>query len=286
MIDVHAHINQLNFPLTGSTKTFEHIISGAKKAGVQHIISVSESIHDAPDILSLARDSNGFIWPAVGLHPVQPLSKEDQRERSVSLQDLELFEPLLKDAIIKDEICCVGEVGLDFSLHIISKNEHNSSEASEEHLKDIQRQVFRRQVMVAIDADLPLNVHSRSAGHHALTILYECGAKRVIMHAFDGKVSYAKKAVEAGLKISYFFSVPPSIVRSPQKQALVAAVSLTHLLLESDSPALGPERGVDNEPANILIAAKEIARIKNVTVEDVVGSLKYHGAKRLKFYIV
>lgn len=64
--------------------------------------------------------------------------------------------------------------------------------------------------------------------------------------------------------------MPPSIVRSPEKQALVAALPLSHLLLESDSPALGPEKGVDNEPANIALAAAEIARIKNVPLQQVV----------------
>ncbi|KAL0078013.1 putative deoxyribonuclease TATDN3-like protein [Phycomyces blakesleeanus] len=273
MIDVHAHIQSINFPEESLSK----MVDLAREAGVTQIVSVSESVFDALDVLNVARTSNGLIWPGLGLHPVQPLSKEDNQPRSVTLKDLEEFEPILQQSISAKEICCIGEIGLDFSLHILAKNTHNPSTLSEDELKNIQRQVFKRQVEMAIDADLTVNVHSRSAGHHALAILYECNAKRVIMHAFDGKVSYAKKAVEAG----YYFSVPPSIVRSPEKQNLVAALPLSHLLLESDSPALGPQKNVDNTPANILLAAMEIARIKKVDVEQVIKTTTDNAIKLL-----
>jgi TatD DNase family protein len=80
----------------------------------------------------------------------------------------------------------------------------------------------------------------------------------VVLHAFDGSVKVAKKAIAAG----YFFSVPPSTCRSPGFQNLVKAVPLELLLLESDAPALSPVIGERNEPANITISCAEIARIK------------------------
>ncbi|ORZ01687.1 putative deoxyribonuclease tatdn3 [Syncephalastrum racemosum] len=262
-MDVHAHITTDNFPTRADPPriTLEAILEHAKEAGVRHIVSVTESERDVEPILGLARDTDGFILPAVGLHPVQAVK---DGERSVTLDDWTRFEPLLQKAIQERTIVCVGEIGLDFSRHIITGNPCN--EDPEDQLRDTQRHVFRRQVQLAIEADLPVNVHSRSAGHHALEILYELNAKRVIMHAFDGKLSYAKKAVEHG----FYFSVPPSTVRSPQKQNMVAALPLSHLLLESDAPALGPEKGVDNEPANIMISAQEIARIKQISVEQVI----------------
>jgi TatD DNase family protein len=85
------------------------------------------------------------------------------------------------------------------------------------------------------------------------------------MHAFDGKISAARAAVEAG----YYFSIPPSVVRSRQKQKLVRHLPLSALLAETDSPVLGPDAGTRNEPANLAVALAAIAEIKGVTVEAV-----------------
>ena len=114
---------------------------------------------------------------------------------------------------------------------------------------------------LAKELDLPLNVHSRSAGRHAVTLLLECNAVKVQMHAFDGKTSAALPALEAG----YFFSIPPSVVRSRQKQKLVKNLPLSNLLVESDSPVLGPDPNQRNEPVNVAISIKAIAELKNIS---------------------
>ncbi len=85
------------------------------------------------------------------------------------------------------------------------------------------------------------------------------------MHAFDGKAGHALRGAEAG----YVFSVPPSIVRSPQKRKLVRALPLEALALETDSPVLGPEAGVRNEPANVALSVAAIAEIKGVPEAEV-----------------
>lgn len=89
------------------------------------------------------------------------------------------------------------------------------------------------------------------------------------MHAFDGKTSAALKAVEAG----YFFSIPPSVIRSRQKHKLVRQLPISCLLIESDSPVLGPLPQERNEPANIWVAIKAIAQIKAIAEEEVVAAV-------------
>jgi TatD DNase family protein len=119
------------------------------------------------------------------------------------------------------------------------------------------------------ELDLPLNVHSRSAGRPAVAALLGYGAARVQLHAFDGRYGAAMPAVEAG----YFFSVPPSIIRSEQKRKLVRQLPLTSLLVETDSPVLGPDPRARNEPANAVIAVKTIAELKRVSEAEVVEAV-------------
>jgi len=106
-------------------------------------------------------------------------------------------------------------------------------------------------------------------------MLMELGAERVQMHAFDGKIGAARPAVEAG----YFFSIPPSVVRSRQKQKLVKHLPLDCLLVETDSPALGPEPGERNEPANLMVAVRAISELKGMPLDGVVGALAENGGR-------
>jgi TatD DNase family protein len=133
-------------------------------------------------------------------------------------------------------------------------------------------------VDLSLELDLPLNVHSRSAGRHVIDILLARGAKRVQLHAFDGKFGTALAAVEAG----YFFSIPPSVARSRQKQKLVRNLPLSCLMVESDSPVLGPEAGERNEPANSRIAIETIAHLKGETVQTVAEEM-YNNSCRLYY---
>ena len=131
--------------------------------------------------------------------------------------------------------------------------------------REVQRRIFSRFVALAEELDLPLNVHSRSAGRAAIQLLRERGARRVLLHAFDGKASSAQEGVAAG----YYFSIPPSVVRSPQKQKLVRALPLDRLLVETDSPVLGPDPTQRNEPKNAAVACRAVAELKGLAAEEV-----------------
>ncbi|XP_069117508.1 putative deoxyribonuclease TATDN3 isoform X2 [Argopecten irradians] len=172
-------------------------------------------------------------------------------QRCVTIEDVQKAIPIIEKNI--DQITAIGEIGLDFQPRICVRPED----------KDIQRQVLKMQVDLAIKHNLPVNVHSRSAGRPTIAALKEFGADKVLLHAFDGKPAVAMSGVEAG----YYFSIPPSCVRNPESK-LVQRLPTTNILLESDSPALGPEKNVRNEPKNISISCDYIAIRKNLDAKE------------------
>ena len=245
LIDAHAHLNAEAFD-----DDLPAVLAAAQSAGVRAILAVSETVADAQLNLELA-GRYPIIRPCAGLHPTV-----------VDLEEAEAMVELLRAN--RDGLAAIGEVGLDYWI------------VQEPERQEIQRQIFRRFIGLSNELELPLNVHSRSAGRHTIAFLREHGAKRVLLHAFDGKASAAMIGVELG----YYFSIPPSIVRSVQKQKLVRHLPLDRLLLESDAPVLGPEPTTRNEPKNVLLACETIAQIKALQVAEV-ARVTTENARRL-----
>jgi len=152
-----------------------------------------------------------------------------------------------------DVVVAIGEVGLDYW------------KVQDERERRLMEEIFSLFIDLSVECSLPLVVHSRSAGKYAIEMLSSKNARYVCLHAFDGKAGSAIKGIERG----YYFSIPPSIIRSTQKQKLVINLPLQNMLLETDSPVLGPEGDSRNEPANIILAAEKIAELKKVSLQEV-----------------
>ncbi|KAG0224363.1 putative deoxyribonuclease TATDN3 [Mortierella sp. GBAus27b] len=265
MIDIHAHI----YPPTIPTESITPLLQRARTAGLTSLLSVSETLVDARHILRLSIQHPNFLFPCAGLHPAQPIRDADGAtvgHRSVLESDLEGVFEFMEENVSR--LVGLGEVGLDFTLPVLNSTHNPPRLRNQEDVKTEQRKVFARQIKFANSHQLALNVHSRSAGHHAITLLEELEAKKVVLHAFDGQLKYVRK----GLALGYYFSIPTSVGRIPQQQALVQEVPLELMLLESDTPCLAPEKGVSNVPSNLCHAAQEVARIKNVDLETVINT--------------
>jgi TatD DNase family protein len=251
LTDTHTHLCDPAFDADRSA-----VIERARNAGVDKIVIVSENLTDARHNLELAR-IHPELFPAAGLYPTH--------------LDLAAADEIV--AFIKKEhtrLVAIGEVGLD---HWVVR---------EPDEKEIQKHIFCRFIDLSVELDLPLNVHARSAGRHVVSLLLEKGANKVQLHAFDGKFGAAMPAVEAG----FFFSIPPSIVRSRQKQKLVKQLPLSCLLIETDSPVLGPDPAARNEPANAVVSLEMIAQIKNLKSQAVAEAVsentrKLYGERQL-----
>jgi len=245
LVDVHAHMCDRGFD-----KDRAEVLERARRAGVDAIIAVGENLADATKNLELAQ-KYPMLKPAAGLYP--------------TFLDLNQAHEMADFIRLKNSrLAAIGEVGLDYWV------------VKEAPDRELQREILKGFIELSQELDLPLNVHSRSSGSHAIALLLENNAVRVQMHAFDGKAAAALPAVEAG----YFFSIPPSVVRSRQKQKLVKQLPLACLLIESDSPVLGPTPEERNEPANILHSIKAIAELKDVAEKEVIAAVS-ENTKRL-----
>ncbi len=229
IIDTHTHLCD---PIFDTDRA--EVLERAQKIGITKIISVSENIVDARKNLELAHQFP-MLKPAAGLFPT-----------NLDLNAAQELIDFIRDT--KDKWIAIGEVGLDFWA------------VQDEKGQGIQKEIFGQFIDLAIKLKLPLNVHSRSAGRQVIELLLKKDARKVQLHAFDGRASSAAPAIEAG----YYFSVPPSTARSAQKQKLFKQIPLANMLIETDSPVLGAVPNERNEPANILVSIDEIAKMKNL----------------------
>ena len=224
LVDTHCHIEQSEFDTDR-----RQVIARALELGVA-MISSAIAIQEYEKLLTIA-DEFETVHASLGLDPTSFASVE---------------QALVKIRENKSRIIAIGETGLDHYLI----RDHDD--------RRLQEQAIREIIVLAAEFGLPIQIHSRSAGRKAVEVLTNAEAGNVHMHAFDGKASIARSASR---DLGYYFSIPPSVVRSPQKQKLVKAVDIERLLLETDSPVLGPEKGVRNEPSNVLIALQEVSRM-------------------------
>jgi len=234
IIDVHAHLTDPSFG------DIEGVIARARECGVEGVVvSITRpaEIERAEELLA---SFPGFLSLAMGFDP--------------TVLDEGAYQHFCRIAEEKRAaLVAIGEVGLD---HFYVKDHSERA---------VQESLFRRSIRLAKSLSLPLVIHSRSAGRRALEALRSEGAARVLMHAFDGKSGDAMAAAKEG----YYFSIPTSVIHSEQKQKLARLLPLERLMLETDSPVLGPERGARSEPSNLVLAARKVAEIKRVPVERV-----------------
>ncbi len=238
LVDTHAHLCSREFDGDRA-----QVLERAAAVGVRSIIAVGETLLDAEKNLALA-GHYPMMLPAAGLYPTILDIAQARKIHEIILAH-------------RNALVAIGEVGLDYWK--VKRDED----------REIQREIFRHFIRLSKRLGLPLNVHSRSAGRHALSLLLEENAERVQLHAFDGKAVTALKGVEAG----FFFSIPPSVVRSRQKQKLVRRLPLSALLVETDSPVLGPDPGKRNEPANVIRSVQTIAEIKGLPAKEVAETI-------------
>lgn len=245
-VDCHCHISASEFE-----EDLEDVIQRTSQAGVRTLVAVTEEVREFDRVLQLQESYPDLVAPCFGLHPLQGGGGPEQR--SVRPQDLDAA--LLQFYKHKERIVAIGEIGLDFTPWCAPTQED----------RDDQMKVFVKQLNIAKELDLPVNVHSRSAAKVTIATMREQGVSRALLHNFAGKPSVALEGVKAG----FLFSFPPAVCRNQQRDKLIKQIPLEHICLETDSPALGLDKHVRNEPCNITLSCQYIADIKGLSPETV-----------------
>jgi TatD DNase family protein len=238
-VDSHVH---LDVPPLADYQ--EEAVRRAKKVNVNQIITIGTDLASSKKNVELTNQFSQ-VYAAVGIHPHNAQGSSD-----------EIYGQLLKLANMK-KVVAWGEIGLDF--------------VKEYSPKHIQREVFCRQIQMAKQVDLPIIIHDREAHVDTVEILEKeaSGTLRGVMHCFSGDIKLAKKILD----LNFFISITGIVTFSNAKvtKEVVRYVPLDCLLIETDSPFLSPVpyRGKPNEPAYVVQVAEEIARIKDLSLEEV-----------------
>jgi TatD DNase family protein len=243
LADSHCHVDMPQFDADRA-----ECLARAKDAGVETLLIVGGV--DEEDGHRRALDVAGrFSLPAsAGVHP-----HEAKLWSAAILDELRGFAR-------ERRILAIGEIGLDFHY------DHSP--------REVQRDVFRRQLRLAREAGLPVIVHTREADDETATILEdekagECGG---VIHCFTGGEELARRALALGFFIS--FSGILAFPKSEVIQRVARSVPREKMLVETDAPFLAPppHRGKRNEPAFVVEVARTLAAVRGETLEDVASA--------------
>ncbi|MDO5755015.1 MAG: TatD family hydrolase [Tissierellia bacterium] len=249
LVDSHCHLVDERFDFDK-----EDIIDNFEKDQILFVVNPGDTLQSSKDAVELASRFEK-VYAAVGIHPHEAKDYDDDMEKELC----KLIEE-------QDKIVAIGEIGLDYYY------DHSP--------RDIQKQVFRRQLDLAVKYDLPVIIHSRDAIQDTYDILAEYSDRIVaVMHSYSGSYEMAKRFMDLGFYISISGTVTfknARVVKEVAKQ-----LPLDRLLIETDSPYLTPEpyRGKRNEPKYVRYVAEKISELKDIANSKVVEATK-NNAKR------
>jgi len=241
LVDSHCH---LDFP--DLADNLPQLLELMRKNDVGCAVCIGVNLEDLPRVLSLA-EAHPHIMASVGVHP----ETTEAREPTVT----ELVELAQHPKVI-----AIGETGLDYYWH---KDE-----------PEWQRQRFRTHIRAALEAEKPLVIHNREATADTLRLMSEEGAGRVggILHCFTETWEVAEAALAQGFYISLSGIV--TFKNALTIKDVARRVPLDRLLIETDAPYLAPMpyRGKMNQPGYVKHVAEEIARLRDISVEEVAAA--------------
>ncbi len=243
LIDSHCHIDGPLFDVDRDA-----VVARAREAGVTAMLNVGSGDPHSDDFRRAVAVAEQYenVWASVGVHPHDARAYDDAAEAH-----------LVELAKTSDKVIAWGEIGLDYYY------DHSP--------RDVQREVFRRQIRCARHLDLPIIVHSRDANDDTVEILKDefpewagSAPSPGVMHCFGGTPEMAQALMEIGFYISFAGNV--TFKKAENLRDAARVVPPDRLLVETDCPYLTPvpHRGKRNEPAMVVHTAQFLAELYDV----------------------
>ena len=234
-IDTHCHLDKLD-------STPEDAVKNAIQEGVETMVTISVD-EESFDFVSKAVMQFKDVYGTVGIHP----------------HDASEFNPSLEQSVRElgqkqDKLIAIGETGLDY---------HYMNSSSED-----QKFAFREQLLIAVEVNLPVVLHSREAEADTINILKEIPVPALgVAHSFTSSLMMAKTLLDMGWYLGINGIV--TFKNAGDLREIVRWIPMDRLLLETDSPFLAPIpfRGKQNKPAHIPIIASFVAELRNIRIE-------------------
>ncbi len=272
MFDTHCHLNFKAFK-----KTLPEVITRAHEFGVTHIVIPGTDVKTSQRAVEIASE-NENIYAAVGIHPhhvYELLNPQTTHSVDGDLKEVE-------DLLANPKVVAVGEIGLDRHVYEATKYE---SYNIDERFMELQKELFRKQVMLAISHDKSLILHNREAKHDLLPILREIWDSKLEGRAVFHCCEPDEELLEFAKDHKMFIGVDGDITYREDKQTFVKQIPLEMLVLETDSPFLLPEplrteKKYPNTAANIPLIAEFIAKIVHMS-QDKLGDITAENGKKL-----
>ena len=240
LIDTHTHINMIE------NISIDEILENAGKNNVKKIVVPASNAADIDEVFELSQKYDN-VYCYLGIHPSEAKDWNDTIEEKI--------RTLAKSP----KVVGIGEIGLDYYW--------------DKSFVELQKDVFIKQIKLANELNLPVNVHDREAHKDTFDILKEHNKNStVIMHCFSGSPEFAAECIKEGWYIAIGGVV--TFKNAKKMKEVAGTIPLERLLLETDSPYLTPVpyRGDENQPAYVKFAAQEIAKIKEISYNEVVSA--------------
>mgnify|MGYP002545262363 CR=1 FL=1 len=249
LFDTHAHYDSRQFDADR-----DQVLSGLPGQGVSLVVNPGCDLPSSRKAVELARQYP-FVYAAVGVHPSDCGDWEDN------------WLDELRSLAARPKVKAIGEIGLDYYW-------------KENPPRDFQEQVFRRQIELALELDLPVIIHDREAHGDILEIVKEFPGVRGVFHCFSGSPEMAEELLKRGWYLG--FDGPITYKNAKRAPEVAAITPMDRIVIETDAPYMAPVpfRGKRNDSRYLPYVVEKLAEWKGVTPEEMTD-ITWQNGKRL-----